>query len=934
MSKSRPTAAPGRTSRAAGVAALLGAAALLTGALPAHAAPAAPPADVVPGEGTATPALVDNIAEQAPAAAAPADAARGHLAAKKSRYAIADPQRDLAAADTVRDGTDETVRFQQKHRGVKVLGGQYLVRMQSKGGDERLVTGTSGKYFTGLDVDAKATVPAATASERALSSVRSQLAGGKLRLPEQKGAGTKAPGAKGAPGAPQLSAVSHGLVVLPQGKGVLTHHITVTGFDPLAKAPVKQEVYVDAHAGFPVLSYSGIQNALDPAAQKADGAKKAKQPGTTGKGVKLDGKKVKLEVEKRGSSYLLIDHTRTWKTSKNPITTWDATGVDVGDASGKWPAGIKEVASPSKTFDKKVTESGAIDAHWAAGQVYDYYKKQHKRDSLDGRGMAINSLVGITEYGFPYANAFWDGDKMVYGSGDEEFKSLAADLDVVGHEMTHGVVEHTAGLVYTGQSGALNEAVADYFGNAIDVSVTGNEKSRDAGLIGEDLCRTKSPRDCALRDLNDGRTTSKDFLGVAFGFDRGGVHLNSTIFSGALWDIREDLGGKQADRIVYKALTEYLTPLDGFTEARAAVLAAAKDLGVKGDKLKKVTRAFAAHGIVPGWEQAIGVDTDKLLGDLNTRGTEPGAGGGWWAVSKSDEEGEEAYSVWAGRTDGSGGAPKLISPNDGRYHTSPDTDGKTVVWVAVGANGSEVLSRSLKGGPIRTIRTLPSLAGAAHVSGDVVTWQEENAERKPRVAWVRGNDPTVHYADGDDATVTTALPTVSGTKLAYGKIYPTPDGYSEISTEILDLETGKKSLVPAKGGWIGIANPVLTGKHLYWLVDNIMDDSRQILRRANVDGTGMTDLIPETDERAYIWSLDATDAAVTYTYFKPGQDLVNSSLSKLIQVDPDGLNPARVSCSRGEQYGVAADTGKRVLWGDGTTGHTNLVTRDRPAGRC
>ncbi len=925
MSKTRPTAAPGRTSRAAGVAALLGAAALLTGALPAHAAPAPPPADVVPGEGTATPALVDDIAERAPAAGTPADAARGHLAAKRGRYAIADPRRDLTAADTVRDGAAETVRFQQRHRGVKVLGGQYLVRMQNEDG-ERLVTGTSGKYFTDLDVDAAASVPAATASERALSSVRAELAAGKLRLPDT--GRPRPPGRQGGAGLPRLTAASHGLVVLPRGKGVLTHHITVTGHDPLTRAPVKQEVYVDAHAGFPVLSYSGIQNAVDPAAKKAE-------PSTaTGKGVKLDGGKVKLEVERRGSAYLLVDHTRTAKAGKKPLTTWDAAGVDVGDASGKWPAGIKEVASPSKTFGKEATESGAVDAHWAAGQVYDYYKKQHRRDSLDGRGMAVNSLVGVTEYGVPYANAFWDGDKMVYGSGDEEYKSLAADLDVVGHEMTHGVVEHTAGLVYTGQSGALNEAVADYFGNAIDVSVSGDEKSPDAGLVGEDLCRTKSPRDCALRDLNDGRTTSKDFLGVSFGLDRGGVHLNSTIFSGALWDIREDLGGKQADRIVYKALTEYLTPLDGFTEARAAVLAAAKDLGVTGDKLKKVTRAFAAHGIVPGWEQAIGVDTDTLLGDLNTRGTAPGAGGGWWAASKSDAEGEEAYSVWAGRTDGTGGAPRLISPNDGRYHIGPDTDGTTVAWVAVGANGSDVLSRPLKGGPIRKIRSLPTPAGAVRVSGDVVTWQEGDQARPSRVAWVRGNDPKVHYADGDDATITTGLPALHGTKLAYGKVYPTPDGYSEISTEILDLATGAKTLLPAKGGHIGIGNLVLTGKHLYWLVDDIIDDNRQILRRANVDGTGMTDLIEETDERAYIWSLDATDQALTHTYFKPGQDLVNSSLSKLVQTDPAGLNPVRVSCSRGEQYGVAADTGKRVVWGDGTTGHTDLVTRERPAGRC
>ncbi|MFI0981546.1 M4 family metallopeptidase [Streptomyces sp. NPDC021093] len=914
MSKSRSTAraprATARISRASSVAALLGAAALLTGALPAHAAPAAPAADVVPGQGTATPALVDGIAEPASASAAPVDAARGHLAARKSRYAIADPKRDLTATDTVRDGADETVRFQQKHRGVRVLGGQYLVRMESKTG-ERVVTGTSGKYFTALDVDPEATVPASTAAERALSSVRTELLGNRLTKDSAK--------------TPKLSVASHGLVVLPQGKGVLTHHITVTGVDPAAKTPVKQEVYVDAHAGFPVLSYSGIQN--------IEAGGRAERPGTTGSGVKLDGKKVKLEIEKQGSSYLLRDHTRTWNTSKNPVTTWDASGVDVEAASGKWPEGIKEVASPTQKFDKTATDSGAVDAHWAAGQVYDYYKQKHGRDSLDGRGMAIKSLVGVTEYGQPYANAFWDGDKMVYGSGDQEFKSLSADLDVVGHEMTHGVVEHTAGLVYTGQSGALNEAVADYFGNAIDVTVSKNEKSPDAGLIGEDLCRTKSPRDCALRDLNDGKTTSKDFLGVTFGTDRGGVHLNSTIFSGALWDVREDLGGKLADRIVYKALTEYLTPLDGFTAARAAVLSAAKDLGVKGDRLKKVTRAFAAHGIVPGWEQAVGVDTDKLLGDLNTRGEQPGAGGGWWAAAKSDAEGAEAYSVWAGRTDGKG-APKLISPNDGRYHSGPDTDGRTVAWVAVAANGSDVLSRSLKGGPVRKIRSLPTLAGAVHVSGDVITWQEEGEGRKPRAAWVKGNDPKVHYADGGAADVTAALPTVNGTKLAYAKVYPGPDGYQVISTEILDLRTGTKKLIPANGGYVGIASPVLTGKHLYWLVDNIMDDNRQILRRANADGSGATDLIAEDDERAYIWALDATDEAVTYTYWKPGQDFVNENLAKLIQTDADGKNPQRVSCSRGEQYGVAADTGRRVVWGDGTTGHTDLVTRERPAGRC
>ncbi|MGW1199668.1 M4 family metallopeptidase [Streptomyces sp. NPDC002536] len=303
----------------------------------------------------------------------------------------------------------------------------------------------------------------------------------------------------------------------------------------------------------------------------------------------------------------------------------------------------------------------------------------------------------MRDYGGPYGNAFWDGTKAVYGSGDSEYRPLSAGLDVVGHEMTQGVVENSANLVYAGQSGALDEAIADYFGTALkDDTYNIPTDSPDSGLVGGTLCRTKAPRDCALRDLNDGRTTSGSFVGAGFGTDSGGVHLNSTIFSGALWDIRKDLDRTLADRIVYRALTAYMTPLDGFTEGRDAVIAAAKDLKVPDDDLKSVERAFNAHGIVPNWELAVGVDSDQLLGKVNTIDTGVGAGGGWWTASRSNDDGSEAYSVWAGRTDGSG-APKLISPNDGRYHVSPVTDGKTVVWQAYKGWKTEILARPLAG---------------------------------------------------------------------------------------------------------------------------------------------------------------------------------------------------------------------------------------------
>ncbi|MFI6643387.1 M4 family metallopeptidase [Streptomyces sp. NPDC050504] len=914
--KSRPRTAAG-PARISGVAALVGAASLLAGTVQATAAPLphgpaakALPGEVVPGEGTATPALVDGIAERTRATGNAADAARAHLAGKKDRYAIADPGRDLAAPKTLTDGGDETVRFQQRHRGLPVLGGQYLVRMAKKDG-ARVVTGTSGRYFTGLDVSPKASVAERTAVERAVAATRADL--------------TEKLTAKGARPQRQLSGASHGLIVLPQGKGVLTYHVTVAGTDPTTGAPVKEEVYVDAAAGFPVLRYSGIQT--------------IRHPGTQGSGTKLDGKKVPLEVFQRGGAYQLRDYKRLAGSSKQTLTTWDATGVEAEAASGTWPAGIKEVASPKKAFGKAATASGAVDAHWAAGQVYDYYKKKHGRDSLDGRGMAINSLVGVVENGQPFVNAFWDGQKMVYGTGDAEFKPLSADLDVVGHEMTHGVVEHTAGLVYVGQSGALNEAVADYFGNAIDVEVAGNAKSPNASLIGEDLCRTQGPRACAMRDLNDGRTTAKDFLGVTYGTDNGGVHLNSTIFSGALWDVREDLGGKLADRIVYKALGEYLTPLDGFTQARAAVVAAAKDLGVKGARLRAVNRAFDAHGIVPGWEKAIGVDSDRLFGDVNIAGTEPGAGGGWWASSKSDDEGGEPYSLYVGRTDGRG-TPKIVSPNDGRYHVHPDTDGTSVAWAAYGANGVDLLWRPLAGGPVRKLWSSPRAIGNVHVAGRTVVFQETGQSGLPRVGWITVGDRAPRYADGGDSRVATALPTISGTKVAYARTLDGANGEQHLTTEIRDLKTGTKTTLAPRGARSGLSSPTLNGRYLYWLVDDIEDDWRQGLRRAKLDGTGVTDLVPEQSENAYFQAVDASDQALNLTHWKPRSwgpvwvPLANEHLTKVLQADLNGKNVQRVSCNRGDQIGAAADTGRRVVWLDGTTGHTDLVTRNRPAGRC
>ncbi|RLV08934.1 peptidase M4 family protein [Streptomyces griseocarneus] len=931
------TRASRSTSGIAGIAgsaaALVSVAALVVSAVPADAASVPRgegPGQVIPGQRTETPSLVEGIHEQVTGGGSAADAARHYLADKKSRYHIAAPARDLKAIRTTASGSTETVRLQQKHRGVDVFGGQYVVRMEKKGG-KRVVTGTSGKYFTALTADTTPGVDEALAIERAVDATYADLV---AKKPAKDAGDDQVP----------LTGEARGLVVLPKGAGVLTQHVTVRGKDPATGEPVLREVYVEANGGYPVLQYSGIRTFAGPgrtpggeaAAQRQ--ARRALVDGIQGSGVKFDGKTVELNLTKDDANkqYVMRDRTRSQEGSdKNQLSTWDARGLSVGDVSGTWPSNIKEFASPGPNFGQDATDAGAVDAHWAAGKVYDYYKSVHGRTSLDNRGVALNSLVGVSFYGMPYVNAFWDGTKMVYGNGDAEFRPLSAGLDVVGHEMTHGVVQNTAELVYAGQSGAMNEALADYFGNAIKTDTYGIPMdSPDSGLLGDRLCRTKTPRACAIRDLNDGRTTSKSFLGVAIGTDNGGVHLNSTIFSGALWDIRKDLDRTLADRIVYKALSEYMTPLDGFTEGRAAVLAAAKDLKVSAGEQRAVERAFNAHGIVPGWELAMGVDSDLLFGNVNTDRSRVGAGGGWWASSRSNDEGSEPYTVWAGRLDGSGDK-KVLSPNDGYYHANPVTDGKWVIWTSYMRHYVEVQARRITGGPVKKLYGARRGITNVHIEGDTVVIDATTSPARWHSVYLKLSDPSEqHFADEDGRNVFSSQSAISHGRISYVKTIREKNNSRTYGVEILDLNTGKRTVVQAPSPTF-LGQTAINGSSVYWLVEGKKPNDPTVIRRANLDGSGVKDISPATGPDAlHAFDLSATDDALTATAATPDTAYRNETLAKLWQFTPDGSWRGRVSCNRGEQMSAATPGGKQVVWVDSTTGHTDLVTRTRPAGTC
>ncbi|MFG2567787.1 M4 family metallopeptidase [Streptomyces sp. NPDC048567] len=931
-----------------GIAALLATAGLMATAMPAaHAdtAAAAPAAsDTTPGSETDTPSLVTGLHEEVAATGSAADAARGHLKAKKGRYHIADTSaQDLTSVGTTTEkGGKETVRLQQKYKGVEVLGGQYLVRMTKKDG-KRAVTGTSGNYFTKLKLSTVTPkVSEKTAIERAIGAVAAKYSDGLLRAPA-KGQKTAEADFKGTAGA---------VTILPQGTGVLTRHITVTGTNPADGTPVQQEVYIDAHSGFPVMQYSGIKTfgatgtgtgATEDVAAPADAATAAAdQLVVKGSGVRYNGQKVDINLYKDSKGLLqMIDYSKRAADSpyEGPmIATYDARGREAGSASGVWPVGVNYFQPATPDLGEDYTNSGAVDAHWAAGKVYDYYKNHFGRKGLDNKDGFIYSLVGVVSNGQPYNNAFWDGTKMVYGQGGGDFRTFSADTDVVGHEMTHGVVEHTANLVYAGQSGAMNEALADYFGNAIDLEANGQSMDDpDAGLLGEDLCTTLSPRECALRDLNDGATTSKNFIGATYGGDNGGVHLNSTIFSGALWDMRQDLGAELADQIVYRALSAYMTPLDGFTEGRAAVIAAAQELGVTKAQLKIVKRSFDAHGIAPGWEKALGIDTDTILSKVNIHSTGVGAGGGKYAVSRSNEDGSEPYSVWMGNTSGKG-QPQLVSANNGDYNVYADTDGKTVVWADYSSNGVRIMARSVKGGLTKNIDSIGTDISGLVVDGDWVAYTAFNPQfGVTNVRYVNMKTGAVALVDGGRPYNISGLASIKDGRIAYAKVAPDAKGNMKVGVEVLDAATGAKTQMPVPDDVMGVGQTAITDDGVFWIEDNDATDSgKAAVRRANPDGSNPVTVTPEAGADAlYAYTLTASDDAVTITSAPPATWWANDTMTKLFQVSPDGKGgPQRVSCNRGEQAFGTADEGRRVLWLDGTTGYTNLVKRDRPAGKC
>jgi Zn-dependent metalloprotease len=269
-----------------------------------------------------------------------------------------------------------------------------------------------------------------------------------------------------------------------------------------------------------------------------------------------------------------------------------------------------------------LTEGGPVsndvavnEAYNYMGATYDFYWEIFQRDSIDDNGLPLN---GTVHYEQDYDNAYWDGTQMVYGDGDgTEFTRFTIDIDIIGHELTHGVTQYESGLIYFGETGALNESLSDVMGSLVKQYRSTQSVDQADWLIGADLI-IKGPqtqRDIAIRSLKAPGTAYNDpVLGqdpqpshmsnyVHTLQDNGGVHINSGIPNHAFYLIATKIGGyawQSAGAIWYAAMTSpQLTKAATFADFAALTVAAAQTLfpGLNSPEQQAVKEGWAEVGI-------------------------------------------------------------------------------------------------------------------------------------------------------------------------------------------------------------------------------------------------------------------------------------------------------------------------------------------------
>jgi Zn-dependent metalloprotease len=485
----------------------------------------------------------------------------------------------------VDDQTGSThVRFNQVIDGVPVFG-QYIISHEGRDGRFSVDGETQKRSFT---VNSVPTLSSDEAAGIALSEFGEGVASARL-------------------------------VMMPTAYGYqLAYDVDVknTLGNDAVDTPRRDRVFINAHNGAVLMRYDNLQTGKPGT---GGGSSSGTAALGTGKGF-FAGTVTNLPIAVSGTTYLLQDVTNNGKTYDFNNNTCNIFGC--GTNTGTL------FTSTSNTFgtDGSLSNRASIgvDAHFFAQKTLEYFKTTFARNGIDGnnnKNLQMGHMVSRTHYGRGYNNAYWDGASMTYGDGDGTTYRPFDALDVVGHEMTHGITERTSDLVYQNESGAANESYSDIFGVVIEfktgtVTGFGGVAYPSDWWIGEDLYYTNNPSapTRGIRNMADPHKEgdpdhySERYTGTS---DNGGVHTNSGIQNKVFYLLVNGgtnshtpgvtvagVGLDTAAKIAYNALTVYTTNSNATyaQTAKAWVTAASQISTAAADSARN---AWIACGVTP-----------------------------------------------------------------------------------------------------------------------------------------------------------------------------------------------------------------------------------------------------------------------------------------------------------------------------------------------
>ncbi|UWY26849.1 M4 family metallopeptidase [Flavobacterium sp. TR2] len=363
-----------------------------------------------------------------------------------------------------------------------------------------------------------------------------------------------------------------------------------------------QTIYVDANTGKVILKIDLSRDFRSSALPAADGRL------ATGKGKARFAGDVTFGTTQYADGYRLETLLGKYKV---PIYT-----LNMNHAAHASDEVLTEYIDEDNNWNdlyNKDHDEAAIDIHWGLQKTLNYFEEKFDRNSVDDKGMTI---FGLAHLGTNVQNASWTGGWAQFGDGD---KQPFVSLGITGHEMTHAVTQFSAGLIYMGESGAMNESFSDIFGISIEL-YAGKDSKNDIWMLGDELYKHGSLRSMA----NPKAAGQPDTYGGEFwtnpantSVDNGGVHQNSGITNywyyllveggSGVNDLNNSysvkaIGLEKAEKIAYTTLTEYLSPSSNFMAMRQASLLATEDLyGLGSEEYKQVTNAWYAIGVGPAY---------------------------------------------------------------------------------------------------------------------------------------------------------------------------------------------------------------------------------------------------------------------------------------------------------------------------------------------